>query len=469
MLVNLIDIIKDQKKGLESTIYQTCHHDYLNWPLDVKSDFKLRDNSQKSENIFDIYQYQITLEQYYKKQEYQDVVKELSKINHEIEILKQRKLSDENYPQQMVELRQQKFHCKQQLETLQHQYMNEISLHNRTLNKQHLYLEYKKTLMVSHYDNLKSWIPSLEHLSFEPFKKMPLFVDGLPSLKKAINENQKIGIMGGPCLYGKEEVIACITHQNGKEYYFDFSDGLPHLSAQGLEHSAEACDSIEEHIEKYGHMISKVTFINNKERLTQQEFDSMKIVFEFANILEGAVVIPLPDMSYIKYCDNLLENIDSRVKEEASNSFKEVVFKISDLYLLYLQQLEHDYSKCEVTVLHERNRLLCQKFYDRRETYITEHYYNQNITSNDYKRDSIMDYITMVALPHYFYGTQTVLQIDSIDETDSHRKCKQIHKNAFSLVGILYPEYISKDGIHTDYQAKLLDKIYMDEENSIDD
>ena len=52
----------------------------------------------------------------------------------------------------------------------------------------------------------------------------------------------------------------------------------------------------------------------------------------------------------------------------------------------------------------------------------------------------------MPALPYYIYGIKNIVQVDSIDETDSYRKCRLAHKNVMELSGILYPERISRDG-----------------------
>jgi hypothetical protein len=85
----------------------------------------------------------------------------------------------------------------------------------------------------------------------------------------------------------------------------------------------------------------------------------------------------------------------------------------------------------------------------------------QKITNVSGKKDAVIDYITMLALPYYLYGTKYVLQLDSSDETDSGRKCAKLHKKDMALTQILYPEYLSRDGENTIYCAPLQYKDYM--------
>ena len=59
----------------------------------------------------------------------------------------------------------------------------------------------------------------------------------------------------------------------------------------------------------------------------------------------------------------------------------------------------------------------------------------------------------MPALPFYLLGIRDILEIDSVDETDSFRKCGKAHKGTINLSCILYPEKLSADGKNTVYHA----------------
>ena len=58
----------------------------------------------------------------------------------------------------------------------------------------------------------------------------------------------------------------------------------------------------------------------------------------------------------------------------------------------------------------------------RREKYIKESAYMRKITGRDQKKEAVVDYITMLALPYYIYGTSYVVQVDSVDETGLRKK-----------------------------------------------
>ena len=77
-----------------------------------------------------------------------------------------------------------------------------------------------------------------------------------------------------------------------------------------------------------------------------------------------------------------------------------------------------------------------------------------------YKRQ-IQDYITMPALPYYLWGITDIIQIDSLDETDSYRKCAKLHKGVLKLYGMLYPERLSGDGENTIFYAPMEYKEYL--------
>ena len=140
-------------------------------------------------------------------------------------------------------------------------------------------------------------------------------------------------------------------------------------------------------------------------------------------------------------------------------------FRITDLFLDVIEMLKKRYPDLEVLVLHERDRELCDLFYQRRAPYLSNTSYMEKLTSVGGKKDAVVDYITMLALPYYFFGTKNVIQLDSLDETDSGRKCQKIHGKDLVLDSILYPEILSRDGINTIYNTDIAHKDYLREED----
>jgi hypothetical protein len=66
----------------------------------------------------------------------------------------------------------------------------------------------------------------------------------------------------------------------------------------------------------------------------------------------------------------------------------------------------------------------------------------------------------MPALPYYVFGCEHILEVNSMDETDSYRKCRKAHKSVLTLSCILFPELLSSDGTNTIYCTTLEHKDY---------
>ena len=63
-------------------------------------------------------------------------------------------------------------------------------------------------------------------------------------------------------------------------------------------------------------------------------------------------------------------------------------------------------------------------------------------------------------VPLYLFHAENILEINTVTETDSYRKCKSAHRRAARLGCILFPELLSGDGRHILYFAPLKWKEY---------
>lgn len=315
-------------------------------------------------------------------------------------------------------------------------------------------LQYKNTVFLSTGAEIMKSIPCLSKISEKDTRKLPFFVSHLEELQDALGKGEEIGIVGGPCLFGMDEVLVHITLENGACAAFDCCCGRRCLKEQ------DADISLKEYIVGNRERIVQICFENRKTGITRQEYDSLRFLFAFAETLRAKTVIPLPDLSYLKYMESDLQELPAGIKESKLEEFRKEAYKITDLYLEVIGRMGKQHPNVEYTVLHERERGLCRKFCEKRKPYIEKSSYMQKITNADGKKESIIDYITMLALPWYFYGTKYVVQLDSVDETDSGRKCRKIHKGDMKLAQILYPEYLSGDGKNTIYHAAMEFKEY---------
>ena len=152
------------------------------------------------------------------------------------------------------------------------------------------------------------------------------------------------------------------------------------------------------------------------------------------------------------------------VVRNAVERFDRVIFRIADMMLAKIGEIAALYPNVEYTLIHERTPELKEIYYAGREKYAVRSKSKdviRGLTHNELRQQSIYDYVTMPALPLYLYGISNIIQIDCMNEVDSHRKCRQIHNQGLHLYAMLYPEYVGRDGKHTVFYSKLEDKDYL--------
>jgi hypothetical protein len=308
---------------------------------------------------------------------------------------------------------------------------------------------YKNCVEVMDFAMISRILPQLDHVSYSKRDELPYFTAGLTELADKIRRGEKVAVEGGPCLFGTDEVKVEVVRRDGRKDYFDYNTGKSYLESVDI----EADMDFREFVKLNGSNIKAIHFENRKSELTPQEWAFIKYPFEIAEALSAPLVIPIPDMSYIKYLDAVLRHVDDNVRYEALSEFRSVGHEISNLYIEIIDRMRllHPNVCCEV--VHDRDIELCQKYYRARAPYIERNKIARNLTGIPEKLESIKDYVTMPALPYYLFGIENVLEVDSMDETDSFRKCRKAHKQNMLLSCILYPELLSEDKVHTIFDA----------------
>ncbi len=187
--------------------------------------------------------------------------------------------------------------------------------------------------------------------------------------------------------------------------------------------------------------------------MTPQEYLNLLYPFEIAAALRGPLVIPIPDMSYRKYLLYALDAVPEDLKKQALEDFDAILNRIADMYLDVIAKLQARFQIKRFACVHRRDPAALELWYDKRAPYIERGKVLRSLTRLPEKIEPIKDYISMPALPFYLFGETNLLQVDSVDETDSYRKCRKAHKNALRMGCILLPELLSGDGVHTLYNA----------------
>lgn len=316
-------------------------------------------------------------------------------------------------------------------------------------DKNEAILRYKNCVDVVDFPALADIIPQLAGVKYSIRDNIPYFTSGLSGIAERINRGEKIAVEGGPCLFGTDEVSIEISRKDGRKDYFDYNTGKSYLVQDGQEDNIDFGSFVAEHAAQ----IQAIHFTNRKKGITPQEFAFIKYPFEIASVLEAPAVIPIPDISYIKYLEAVLADVDEKIRAEALEEFLGVEYEISDLYLDLIEKMRKIYKNVRCEVVHIRDKEICRKYYEARTPYIERNKVIRNLTGIPEKLESIKDYVSMPALPYYLFGINNVIEVDSMDETDSYRKCRQAHKGSLNLACILFPELLSTDKIHTIFDA----------------
>ena len=291
--------------------------------------------------------------------------------------------------------------------------------------------------------------------------KVPIITSNTENLSNTLLEKKTAAVEGGPCLFGVDEVQVIITLDDDKTYIFDFV----------TEHTVYPCDEdiyLTDFASEYKGRVKKIEYNFMKDTLTEAEYQSLLHVFDVADAFGVKAYIPLPDFSYKKYMDYILDELvtDEQILTNAKDEFAEGLRGISVLYLEAIERLKKKFSDSDVTVVYMDSEQEKRIFEEKREKYLTGKIM-KSLTSRQAKRESIIDYVTMPALPFYLDGITNIIQVDCMDEADSCRKCRKLHKGVIEIYPLMYPEDISDDGVNTVYYTDRKYKVYHNTEDEV--
>lgn len=310
-------------------------------------------------------------------------------------------------------------------------------------------LKFKNTVEVKTYEQIADIFSAFNRLSCENKRDIPYYTANLELIVDAINHKNKIAVEGGPCLFGIDEVnvIVCCSDKSIKR--FDFACGKSYKDDQ----NGFQDDTLAQYLLEKGEQVSDIRFINRKISLTTEEYLQLRYPVEIASALNCLLVIPLPDMSYRKYLVAVLEPVSRTVRQNTLKAFDKVLSYIISLYLEEIERLLTEFKISDFCCLSLRTPDLLDIWYRKRELYIKKMNYVKALTNRTEYLEAVKDYVTMPALPYYLFDIKNILQIDSVYETDSYRKCRKLHKKLFNLGCVLTAEPLSKDGVTLEYDA----------------
>jgi hypothetical protein len=307
------------------------------------------------------------------------------------------------------------------------------------VRKEEQILTYKDTVLCNSLGNMAAILPELRGIDAGRLGSAPIFTRSFGELPAKIGE--RFAVVGGPCLLGTGEMLIQVIHRDGKSICFDFNTG---------NHSGDLrdYDALGPHIRENAGAIAKVLFENRKNSLTVQDYESLRLPVEFARLLDAPVVIPLPDAAYMKYIDAITSFVAPDIRHSAMGDFRAEMRRVSKLFLDAIGELGRRLGPPKLVALHEGDEGAMKVFYEGRKRYhnkfVSTNQRLEAITSEADRIESVTDYVFYPALPFYLWGIENILQVDSLNEADSLRKCASAHGGSLSIFGMLYPEMLDR-------------------------
>ena len=316
---------------------------------------------------------------------------------------------------------------------------------------------YKTFVEINDYKTVEDRLPQFKNVKW-PFKEqMPYFTAGLEDFARAVANGEKTAITGGPCFFGEHEVDMIWTLKDGSQKIYDFTTrrrSVEDRVSQEAEFTKQNADNVVD-----------VSFKSRKTLLTTEEYDSILYLFELAKATGSCLTLPIVDASYQKYLDAMLESLPQEIRQRAHERFREVARPIIKMYEELFEFFKKKYPQVECKLMSGETQELLDLYYEKREHYVQKPSTSRIISGIQEKIESVKDYITLPALPFYFYGVRNILEVDYLGETDSFWKCRKMHKGEIKLSALLYPIRISSDGWRTLFATEPQFKEYIKKED----
>jgi hypothetical protein len=305
------------------------------------------------------------------------------------------------------------------------------------------FIIYKNYLALNTFENICKYLPDLKHFMGNWLWEKPVFTRNIGDLRNITS----LAVCGGPCLYGTSELSVSLITYSGEEKTIDFHRYF--YSAKDTKASS-----------RFWHegAAENIIFTSHKKGLTPQDFDIFDSLFQTAKLLDVPLLIMLPDSAYLKFFDSMIASLDVESRAILHEKYKRVLNTICDIYLQAIEKFYVYYKPKKFEVFHRRNKNLVDIFHQKRARFCPK---IRAVTSNKLKEQSIIDYITMPALPYYIWDQKAVFNFDSVEEAEPMHKCMRCHKDAFRTFPVMTTEKISRDGKTSYYETSLEYKDYI--------
>ena len=411
------------------TIYKDSSNDFIRWPFSAADFFEVVAGKEP-----DLNDAEKLLEG--------EAKTEVEKINSEIKSYKDSKNTIEN---------------KDRIKKLRIRKREILSNVDLSKAKKGSSIFYKTFVEINDFKMIEEKLPPFKNVRWPFREQMPYFAAGIEDFARAVANGEKTAITGGPCFFGEHEVDMIWTLRDGSQKIFDFTTrrrSTEDRVSQEAEFTKQNADDVID-----------VSFKSHKKLLTTEEFDSILYLFELARATGSCLTLPIVDASYQKYLNAMLEPLPQEIRFRANERFREVARPVIKMYEDLFEFFKKKYPEVECKLMSGETKELLDLYYEKRTPFVSKPSTSRIISGIQEKVESVKDYITLPALPYYFYGVKNILEVDYLGETDSFWKCRKMHKGTINLSALLYPIRISLDGWRTLFSTEPEYKEYIKKED----
>ena len=253
-----------------------------------------------------------------------------------------------------------------------------------------------------------------------------------------------LGMEGGYCILGTDEMLFHIFLHNGEEHIFDFNTMQEMTIGSVLSSKVET--AFWDFVQQNKNSIERVSIECDKDKLTTDEYQELYYLFRLADFYKAKLVVSIPDMSYEKTFINLFDHLPAELFEPLHKKFLEHLDRLSDICIHWAEKFKNQFPEVETAIFHRRDPEFLNLFYECRSKYLNDYMKRHLAHNRDGRRDAIMDYICMPALPFYKWGMKEIIEVNRLEEYPSIEKSRRIHKGSVRIHSMLFPQEASGNG-----------------------
>ncbi len=319
---------------------------------------------------------------------------------------------------------------------------------------------YKNSMHAAGFYEFQSCNAAWTGEDYAPLAERPWFVSDLEKVRELLSSKGPVGIEGGSCLFGTDEMHFILTLKNKEVHRFDFNT-LQEIKP-GREFYHGMTQELFEFMSMQGDQVAAAQVECPKKAVTIDEYEAIRFLFLLSRGLKAKLVITIPDISYDKTFAAAFAQLDQKLYEPFHESFLSECRRMTRLSVNLIHNLAAGEGIVDYEIFYSGNERLCKVFEEKRKVFL-DRYAKKFLTKRNGMSEALMDYICMPAMPMYLYGIKDVIEVNRLEECPSIEKCRRIHRSSLNLCDILYTQKPGTNGTTAGFYADMNNKEYIDE------